>query len=106
MRSYLQCLAGCAMALLATGAMAQGETYPQIIVAQSPGEPVDRAAGNGSMGTGEGIEYLPEKSDERSLQPRRTFEPDEDSEEAELRHGGNETDMSHRRRPTLGDGQD
>lgn len=101
MGCYLKCLvAGCVTALLAVGAVAQ-EVSPETAIVQNSG-PVDRAAGNGSMGVGEGINYLDEKFEQRADQPRKKYEP-ADSSEAELRHGGNETDMEHKRRPTLGD---
>lgn len=106
MGCYLKCLAvGCmTTALLAVGVVAQGEVNPETAIVQNSG-PVDRAAGNGSMGAGEGIDYLDEKSEQSTDRPRQKYEP-ADSSEAELRHGGNETDMEHKHRPTLGDERD
>ncbi len=104
MRCYLKYLAGCVTALLAMGAVAQGEVNPETAIVQNSG-PVDRAAGNGSMGMGEGIDYPTGEAEQRSELPRGKYEP-ADSSEAELRHGGNETDMEHKRRPTLGDERD
>lgn len=105
MRGYLRCLAGCVTALLALGAAAQGEMNVRSAVAQNSA-PVDRAAGNGSMGMGEGLDYRAGESERRTEPSKRKYEPADETEDAELRHGGNETDMTHRRRPTLGDGQD
>lgn len=106
MRCYLRSLAGCLMALLAMGTVAQGELKLQDAITQNSG-PVERAAGNGSMGMGEGIHNRPGKFEEDSHQPKRKYQPAANSDEAsELRHGGNETDMEHKRRRTLGDGRD
>ncbi|MFV0455130.1 MAG: hypothetical protein ACK5NQ_09090 [Pseudomonas sp.] len=104
MGCYLKCLAGCATALLVMGAVAQGEVNPEAGIVQNSG-PVDRAASNGSLRMGEGIGYPLGEAEQRAELPIRKYEP-ADSSEVELRHGGNETDMEHKRRPTLGNNWD
>lgn len=60
------------------------------------GAPLSRGAqGGGSMQTGEGLRPLPEEEDARPPEP--ALKP------AETGHGGNETDMEHRRRPGSAD---
>lgn len=63
------------------------------------GAPLSRGAqGGGSMQTGEGLRPLPEEEDARTAEP--ALKP------AETGHGGNETDMEHRRRPGSADKHD
>lgn len=98
MRRFLVWL-GCAAMLAAMGITAQE------VVAQNSG-PVDRAAGNGSMGMGEGIGYPAESSrdaDDPDGQKPKWLDERNPDPKAEPGHGGNETDMEHRRRPRLGD---
>lgn len=98
-------LSGCVgLAGAANAAEGKGAAAGVLQLAQNSGA-VDRgAAGNGSMGVGDGIEYLPDNS---PVQPRRDDPPDRRPEvktsASEPGHGGNETDMEHRPRPTLGD---
>jgi len=106
MRTYLMLVLGCCVGLagVANGAESEGAAAGELQLAQNTG-PVDRgAAGNGSMGMGEGIKYLPGKPD---AAPRRDDAPDNrpalKTSVSEPGHGGNETDMEHRPRPTLGD---
>jgi hypothetical protein len=70
-------------------------------LAQNTGS-VDRSLGNGSMGTGAGIERLPEQSekdrDVRDVRDQHTQQFYEQSN-----HGDTDTDMEHRPRRTLGD---
>lgn len=97
MRRFLVSTLGCAVMLAALGINAQ-ET---VAVNTAP---VDRATGNGSMGMGDGLGDPPPRDGEDS--ERRGLDRDEDpklNRKAEPGHGGNETDMEHRRRPTLGD---
>lgn len=73
------------------------------LLAQNTGAPDRGAAGNGSMGTGNGIDYIERDRDGQATQA----EPDGaqarplDNQQTESGHGGNETDMEHRRRPRL-----
>lgn len=105
MRTCLMLVLGCCVGLAGMAQGAEGkEAAGALRLAQNSG-PVDRgAAGNGSMGVGQGIDYLPERPD-----PTRRGDQAEDDRPAaktsvsEPGHGGNETDMEHRRRPTLGD---
>ncbi|WP_312571004.1 hypothetical protein [Stutzerimonas balearica] len=97
---------GLLVCTLITGAIGYAQAAPANgLLAQSMrGAPVDRAAGNGSMGTGEGIERLerqsmPDERDARDDEKRRAASTSID----DPGHGGNETDMEHRRRPHLGD---
>ena len=89
------------LALLASTAGACLELpFAGVPVAQNTGAPDRGAAGNGSMGIGSGVEHLDEaeRTDQGgSRQP--SGEQLDDS--AEPGHGGNETDMEHRRRPKL-----
>lgn len=98
-------LFACVAALGGTGAVAQGVAVdPETAIVQISA-PVDRAAGNGSMGMGEGIRN--EDSRMQDEEGRRTATPSEARDpDADSGHGGNETDMEHRRRPRLGDDQD
>lgn len=106
MRSCLVLVLSCCVGLAGAANAVEGEGVAAELaqLAQNTG-PVDRgAAGNGSMGMGEGIEYLPERP---NAAPRRDDPADErpgvKTSVSEPGHGGNETDMEHRRRPTLGD---
>ena len=95
MRRFFVSALGCAVMLMATGIQALGPVAA----------PVDRAAGNGSMGMGDGIGYPPESRDnERTeVQDRKDRRDVRVEPGTEPGHGGNETNMEHRRRPTLGD---
>lgn len=97
-------VSGClALAGVAHGAQGSGAAGDLHWLAQNSG-PVDRgAAGNGSMGMGEGIEYLPEPRDAPRRDAKAEDRPSVKTSVSEPGHGGNETDMEHRRRPTLGD---
>lgn len=90
-----------------TAAIAQGVAVnTETAIVQISG-PVDRAAGNGSMGMGEGLRDRNEDSRSQADEPRPTSEPAETRDpNADPGHGGNETNMEHRRRPRLGDGRD
>lgn len=106
MRTCLMLVLSCCVGLagVANGAEGAGAAAVELQLAQNTG-PVDRgAAGNGSMGKGEGIKYLPGKAD---APPRRddakAERPAVKTSVSEPGHGGNETDMEHRPRPTLGD---
>ena len=106
MRTYLMLVLGCCVGLagVANGVDGEGAAAGELQLAQNTG-PVDRgAAGNGSMGMGEGINYLPAKPE---AAPRRddgkAERPAVKTSVSEPGHGGNETDMEHRPRPTLGD---
>ncbi|MEW6310382.1 MAG: hypothetical protein AB1532_05555 [Pseudomonadota bacterium] len=98
---------GLLVCTLMTGAIGYAQAAPANgLLAQSMrGAPVDRAAGNGSMGTGEGIERL----ERQSMPDERDARGDDEKRRAastsidDPGHGGNETDMEHRRRPHLGD---
>ena len=101
MRSYLPIalVAALAATAAATATATAGVTMPGTVqLAQNSGS-VDRTLGNGSMGTGAGIERLPEQSDkDRKVPDQRTQQAYEQSN-----HGDTDTDMEHRRRRTLGD---
>ncbi len=90
---------------LVSAAGAQGVDLPaaERQLAQNTAAPDRGAAGNGSMGIGEDIQYLDEQ--DRQGQPVTNEAQDARSgrveRDAEPGHGGNETDMEHRRRPTL-----
>lgn len=105
MRTCLMLVLGCCVALAGAADGAQGEVAagePRLV--QNTG-PVDRgAAGNGSMGMGQGIDYLPGKPDPTKRRDDAAEDrPAAKTSVSEPGHGGNETDMEHRRRPTLGD---
>ena len=90
------------LALLASTAGAQSLELPfaGVPVAQNTGAPDRGAAGNGSMGIGSGVEHLDEA--ERTDQGgSRQSSGEQLDDSAEPGHGGNETDMEHRRRPKL-----
>lgn len=95
MRRFFVSALGCMVMLTATGIHALGPVQA----------PVDRAAGNGSMGMGDGIGYPPESRDDARTETQHRKEARDRRVEpgAEPGHGGNETNMEHRRRPTLGD---
>lgn len=69
------------------------ESIDPLLAQQGPA-PADRSLGNGSMGTGEGIERLPDDEAEGDGGQSR-YEQSE--------HGDTDTDMEHRPRRTLGD---
>ncbi len=99
MRSYLPIALAAALAATATATATAGVTTPGTVqLAQNSGS-VDRTLGNGSMGTGAGIERLPEDSEkDRNLPDQRPQQAYEQSN-----HGDTDTDMEHRPRRTLGD---
>ncbi len=103
MRTCLMLVLSCCIGLAGAANGAEGEEGG-LRLAQNTG-PVDRgAAGNGSMGMGDGIEYLPQRQDAESWRNDSADEhPAVKTSVSEPGHGGNETDMEHRRRPTLGD---
>lgn len=99
MRRFLVRTLGCAAMLTAMGITALES------VAQNTG-PVDPVAGNGSMGMGERIGYPAEASrnaEDASWQKPKWINTQNPDSKAEPGHGGNETDMEHRRRQRLGD---
>lgn len=76
--------------------------FAGVPLAQNTGAADRGAAGNGSMGIGGGVEYLDEG--ERGASPdssSETSSSEQADRSAEPGHGGNETDMEHRRRPRL-----
>lgn len=84
------------------GAQSASVSTAGISLAQNTGAADRGAAGNGSMGIGSGIDYIGDDrkapgSDDKSQSPTS----DQNDESAEPGHGGNETDMVHRRRPKL-----
>ena len=101
MRSYLPIalVAALAATAAATATATAGVTLPGTVqLAQNSGS-VDRTLGNGSMGTGAGIERLPEDSEkDRKVPDQRPQQAYEQSN-----HGDTDTDMEHRPRRTLGD---
>ncbi|MAX90355.1 MAG: hypothetical protein CMK99_06400 [Pseudomonas sp.] len=102
MRSYLLIVLGAALAAVATAQALAGNSMPgYTLLAQNTGS-VDRTLGNGSMGTGAGIERLPEQSGEkrndREVRDQRLEQVYEQSN-----HGDTDPDMEHRPRRTLGD---
>ena len=99
MRSYLLIVLGAALAAVAAAQASAGDSMPgYTLLAQNTGS-VNRTLGNGSMGTGAGIERLPEQSDkDRKVPDQRTQQAYEQSN-----HGDTDTDMEHRPRRTLGD---
>ncbi|MCJ0974534.1 hypothetical protein MST27_14265 [Pseudomonas sp. PS1] len=71
------------------------ESVDPLLAQQGPA-PADRSLGNGSMGTGEGIERLPDDEAEGDGDGGQSrYEQPE--------HGDTDTDMEHRPRRTLGD---
>lgn len=103
MRTCLMLVMSCCVGLGGLAHAVEGAAG-DMRLAQNTG-PVDRgAAGNGSMGMGDGIKYLPPR---RDAEFRRDDPADErpavKTSVSEPGHGGNETDMEHRHRPTLGD---
>lgn len=89
--------------LLATG-VATAQSAP-VQLAQNTAAPDRGAAGSGSMGIGQGIEYLDDDVPVRRTDQdeRRLDSSSKERSNAEPGHGGNETNMEHRRRSTLGD---
>ncbi|WP_313054074.1 hypothetical protein [Pseudomonas lopnurensis] len=88
---------------IAVGVGAQEVPFSDLPLAQNTGA-VDRgAAGSGSMGVGEGIEYLDDDEvDERDDSARRQPASTQSGKATgEPGHGGNETDMEHHPRPKL-----
>lgn len=78
-----------------------GSSHGANQLAQNTGA-ADRSLGNGSMGTGEGVERLPEQRDEdRDVRDSRTSKTYDESG-----HGDTHPDMEHRPRRTLGDRDD
>ena len=106
MRTYLRIALGAVVGLSAvTAALAASleRAAPSASqLAQNTGA-VDRTLGNSSMGVGEGIERLPERSEtdldqDDEQRTRKTYD--------ESGHGDNDTDMEHHPRRTLGDRED
>lgn len=78
-----------------------GSSHDAVRLAQNTGA-ADRTLGNGSIGTGEGVERLPAQLDEnRDL--RDSSMPKAYDESG---HGDTHPDMEHRPRRTLGDQDD
>ena len=104
---YSICLIACVAALGGTTAIAQDvEVEPETAIVQISA-PVDRAAGNGSMGMGDGLRVPAEEPRRPAGETDRSSEgADLVDQDADAGHGGNETDMEHRRRPRLGDDRD
>jgi len=106
MRTYLIIALGSVLGLAATtpaAAASLERSAPSTIqLAQNTGA-VDRTLGNSSMGVGEGIERLPERSetDNDGDDERRTRKIYDESG-----HGDNNTDMEHHPRRTLDDRED
>jgi len=93
------------IAVLATTASAQSLELPcaGVPLAQNTGAADRGAAGNGSMGIGSGIDYLDEDQRRSEAVDASSRGPatEQFDNKAEPGHGGNETDMEHRRRPKL-----
>lgn len=99
MRSYLLIALGAGFAAAAAGqASAEVPAAGGFQFAQNTGA-VNRSLGNGSMGTGEAIERLPERSGE---EPKLSQQPARQAEE-QSSHGDTNPDMEHHPRRTLGD---
>lgn len=95
---------GVLVAALASTVSAQDLELPvaDIPLAQNTGA-ADRGAGNGSMGIGGGIDYLEDDQGQSEAGDASSKKPaaEQYDDTAEPGHGGNETDMEHRRRPKL-----
>ena len=104
---YSTCLIACVTVLGSAPAIAQDVEVDTETAIVQISAPVDRAAGNGSMGMGDGLRVPTEEprrpAGETDLRPDGA---DSGDQEADVGHGGNETDMEHRRRPRLGDDRD
>ena len=94
---------GLVIAVLASTAGAQSLELPfaGVPLAQNTGAADRGAAGNGSMGIGGGVDYLDEKQRATSVDSSSEKTSSKQNGSAEPGHGGNETDMEHRRRPKL-----
>ncbi len=95
--TFAATLLGIAAAPASAGSMTQGGFH----LAQNTGATA-RSLGNGSMGTGEGIERLPEQLD-RNMDLRDVQASDAYDQSS---HGDTDPDMEHRPRRTLGDRDD
>ncbi len=96
---------GALIAVAAAQGMAEGapvQAVGAIELAQNSGA-ADRTLGNGSMGLGEGIDRLQQPQNGETGQDADERRPQRYEQSA---HGDNDTDMEHRRRPTLGDQHD
>jgi len=96
---------GVLVAALASTVSAQDLELPfaDIPLAQNTGAADRGAAGNGSMGIGGGIDYLEDDQGQSEASDASSKKPaaEQYDDTAEPGHGGNETDMEHRRRPKL-----
>ncbi len=96
---------GVLVAALASTVSAQDLERPfaDIPLAQNTGAADRGAAGNGSMGIGDGIDYLEDDQGQSEAGGASSKKPavEQYDDTAEPGHGGNETDMEHRRRPKL-----
>jgi hypothetical protein len=94
---------GLVIAVLASTAGAQSLELPfaGVPLAQNTGAADRGAAGNGSMGIGGGVDYLDEKQRATSVDSSSEKTSSKQNSSTEPGHGGNETDMEHRRRPKL-----
>ena len=102
MRSYLLIVLGAALAAAATAQASAGDSMSgYTLLAQNTGS-VDRTLGNGSMGTGAGIERLPEQSRERR-DDREARDQQMEQIYEQSNHGDTDPDMEHHPRRTLGD---
>lgn len=101
MRSLLVMTFAAALAAVSSAAALAEPSAGAVQLAQNTGA-ADRTLGNGSMGTGEGVERLPDQLDE-NRDPRNTRSPKSYDESG---HGDTHPDMEHRPRRTLGDQDD
>lgn len=96
---------GVLVAALASTVSAQDLELPfaDIPLAQNTGAADRGAAGNGSMGIGGGIDYLEDDQGQSEAGDASSKKPavERYDDTAKPGHGGNETDMEHRRRPKL-----
>ncbi|MCQ4297535.1 hypothetical protein NAU58_18315 [Pseudomonas stutzeri] len=95
---------GLFIAVLASTASAQSLELPFVgaPLAQNTGAADRGAAGNGSMGIGGGVDYIDENERDASAGSSSDASSAEQADRSiEPGHGGNETDMEHRRRPKL-----
>lgn len=96
---------GVLIAALASTVSAQNLDLPfaGVPLAQNTGAADRGAAGNGSMGIGGGIDHLDEEQSQSEAVDASSSKPaaEQYDDTAEPGHGGNETDMEHRRRPKL-----
>ncbi|WP_407291171.1 hypothetical protein [Stutzerimonas zhaodongensis] len=98
MQSYLLHAALAMIVATASLQVSAGPTSGTVQLVQNSAA-VDRTLGNGSMGTGEGIDRLPEQLDKGYDVRDQRVDPDYEQGS----HGDTDTDMEHRPRKTLGD---